>query len=79
MSDKANIFINTLLGVFKTAENRLLEQGLEKKSVENAMKELKGSVAGISSSKEFRKSTCLSQILRWKTFSNPSTYGSAMV
>ena len=48
MSDKANIFINTLLGVFKTAENRLLEQGLEKKSVENAMKELKellGSVA----------------------------------
>ena len=31
MSDKANIFINTLLGVFKTVENRLLEQGLEKK------------------------------------------------
>ncbi len=41
MSGEANIFINTLLGVFKKAESRLSEQDIEKKGVENAMKELK--------------------------------------
>ena len=41
MSGEANIFINTLLGVFKKAESGLSEQDMEKKGVENAMKELK--------------------------------------
>ena len=41
MSGKENIFINTILAVFKEAENRLSEQGLEKRNVGNALKELK--------------------------------------
>jgi hypothetical protein len=50
---------------------------MEKKGVENAMKEIKeflGPVAG----KHLGIDKSLSQILRWQIFPNPSTYGNAV-
>ena len=77
MSGEANIFINTLLGVFKKAESGLSEQDMEKKGVENAMKELKEFLGPVAR-KHLGIDKSLSQILRWQIFPNPSTYGNAV-